>query len=92
MAINAVKAHILGFPRVGEKRELKFALESFWRGESSPDYLQQTARTIRAAPDDDQLGFGKKLHPHADLAPQRLRQAFAASSGANGAVQERSAQ
>lgn len=48
MAINTVKAHILGFPRVGEKRELKFALESFWRGESSPDYLQQTARTIRA--------------------------------------------
>jgi 5-methyltetrahydropteroyltriglutamate--homocysteine methyltransferase len=43
-----IKSHILGYPRVGEKRELKFAQESFWRGESSPDYLQQTAKTLRA--------------------------------------------
>src|SRR5260221_1853202 len=26
-------AHILGFPRIGARRELKVALESFWRGE-----------------------------------------------------------
>ena len=26
-------AHVLGFPRIGAKRELKTALESFWRGE-----------------------------------------------------------
>ncbi|MES2181433.1 MAG: 5-methyltetrahydropteroyltriglutamate--homocysteine S-methyltransferase [Pseudomonadota bacterium] len=39
--------HILGYPRVGEKRELKFALESFWRGESSATSLQQTAKTLR---------------------------------------------
>ncbi|WP_367271447.1 hypothetical protein, partial [uncultured Actinobacillus sp.] len=24
--------HILGFPRVGAKRELKFAQERYWRG------------------------------------------------------------
>ena len=48
MAQQPIKAHILGYPRVGEKRELKFAQESFWRGESSPDYLQQTAKTLRA--------------------------------------------
>lgn len=48
MAQKLIKAHILGYPRVGEKRELKFAQESFWRGESSPDYLQKTAQTLRA--------------------------------------------
>ncbi len=26
-----MKTHILGFPRIGPKRELKFALESFWK-------------------------------------------------------------
>ncbi len=47
MTQHTIKAHILGYPRVGEKRELKFAQESFWRGESSPDYLQKTAKTLR---------------------------------------------
>ena len=41
------RAHILGYPRVGAKRELKFALESFWRKESSSDDLQKTAKTLR---------------------------------------------
>ena len=41
------KAHILGYPRVGAKRELKFALESFWRKESSSDDLQKIAKTLR---------------------------------------------
>ena len=31
--------HNLGFPRIGAKRELKFALESYWKGESSRDEL-----------------------------------------------------
>ena len=42
------KAHLLGYPRVGAKRELKFALESFWRKESSSEDLQKTAKTLRA--------------------------------------------
>lgn len=32
--------HNLGFPRIGAKRELKFALESYWNGESSRDELK----------------------------------------------------
>ena len=28
-----IRTHTLGFPRMGAKRELKFALEKFWRGE-----------------------------------------------------------
>lgn len=41
------KAHILGYPRMGEKRELKFALESFWRGETAANDLQKTAAQLR---------------------------------------------
>ena len=27
--------HNLGFPRIGAKRELKFSLEKYWRGDLS---------------------------------------------------------
>lgn len=37
----------LGFPRIGAKRELKRALEAYWRGEATPQQLQDTARTLR---------------------------------------------
>lgn len=39
--------HTLGFPRIGTSRELKFALESFWRGASSEADLQAVGRQIR---------------------------------------------
>ncbi|MFQ3228861.1 5-methyltetrahydropteroyltriglutamate--homocysteine S-methyltransferase [Reinekea sp.] len=40
--------HNLGFPRIGAKRELKFALESYWKGQSSEQKLNETARQLRA--------------------------------------------
>jgi 5-methyltetrahydropteroyltriglutamate--homocysteine methyltransferase len=48
MSHNLIKTHILGYPRMGEKRELKFALESFWRSETTSQSLQQSAQTLRA--------------------------------------------
>lgn len=39
--------HILGYPRIGEKRELKFALEKYWRGELDQNGLKEVATTIR---------------------------------------------
>lgn len=39
--------HILGYPRIGEKRELKFALESYWNGESDQSQLKQVADKIK---------------------------------------------
>lgn len=39
--------HNLGFPRIGAKRELKFALEKFWKGDASHSELEDTAHTIR---------------------------------------------
>jgi 5-methyltetrahydropteroyltriglutamate--homocysteine methyltransferase len=41
--------HILGYPRIGPQRELKFALENFWQGKSSASELQATAAQLRAA-------------------------------------------
>jgi 5-methyltetrahydropteroyltriglutamate--homocysteine methyltransferase len=42
-----VKTHNLGFPRIGKKRELKFALEAYWRGETSLIDLEQQAAELR---------------------------------------------
>ena len=37
----------LGFPRIGAKRELKHALEAFWRGDSSSQQLLDAAGQLR---------------------------------------------
>ncbi len=42
-----VITHNLGFPRIGRKRELKFVLESYWRGNASQRQLQATAKHLR---------------------------------------------
>lgn len=42
------RTHISGFPRIGAQRELKFAQESFWRGESDDAYLRGVGQTLRA--------------------------------------------
>ena len=42
-----VTTHNLGFPRIGAKRELKFALESYWKGESSRDELVSIGAQLR---------------------------------------------
>ena len=42
-------AHNLGFPRIGARRELKFALEKYWRGEIDQAELESTGRELRQA-------------------------------------------
>lgn len=37
--------HILGYPRIGEKRELKFAQEKYWRGEIDQAELKKSVRS-----------------------------------------------
>jgi 5-methyltetrahydropteroyltriglutamate--homocysteine methyltransferase len=48
MPPTQLQTSALGFPRMGAARELKFALEAFWRGERTEDELQATARELRA--------------------------------------------
>lgn len=39
---------VLGYPRIGPRRELKRALESYWDGQSTDDDLQAVAADLRA--------------------------------------------
>ncbi len=41
-------SHLLGFPRIGAHRELKFALESFWKGTTTEVDLLRVGRELRA--------------------------------------------
>jgi len=49
--------HNLGFPRIGAKRELKFALESYWKGESSRDELKALGAQLRQRHWENQAGL-----------------------------------
>lgn len=42
-----ITTHNLGFPRIGKKRELKFALEDYWHGRAGEEKLQATAAGLR---------------------------------------------
>jgi 5-methyltetrahydropteroyltriglutamate--homocysteine methyltransferase len=42
-----LKTSSLGFPRMGKDRELKFALESFWKSKTSEDELLAVAQKLR---------------------------------------------
>jgi 5-methyltetrahydropteroyltriglutamate--homocysteine methyltransferase len=41
------KNYIIGFPRIGEKRELKFVLEDFWSGKIDFDELNSVASMLK---------------------------------------------
>jgi 5-methyltetrahydropteroyltriglutamate--homocysteine methyltransferase len=40
-------SHILGYPRIGARREIKKATEAYWQGECSREVLEQTGRDLR---------------------------------------------
>lgn len=42
-------AHILGFPRIGAKRELKFAQEQYWQGKIDQTTLLTIATEVEEA-------------------------------------------
>ncbi|KAL8125538.1 hypothetical protein AgCh_012995 [Apium graveolens] len=44
----SMASHIVGYPRMGPKRELKFALESFWDKKSSAEDLEKVAADLRS--------------------------------------------
>ncbi|MFW8566930.1 5-methyltetrahydropteroyltriglutamate--homocysteine S-methyltransferase [Orrella sp. 11846] len=44
-----VITHNLGYPRIGNQRQLKFALESYWSGKSTLDELKNTGAELRKA-------------------------------------------
>ena len=42
-----MRTHILGFPSIGKRRELKLALESFWKGGISAEALLETSTKLK---------------------------------------------
>ena len=42
-----LKTAVLGYPRIGERREIKKAVEAYWKGEISREALEQAGREIR---------------------------------------------
>ncbi|GAB0149763.1 5-methyltetrahydropteroyltriglutamate--homocysteine S-methyltransferase [Marichromatium sp. PS1] len=58
--------HNLGFPRIGAKRQLKFALESYWKGQSSIEDLKAVGSQLRAQHWEEQTGLD--LVPVGDFA------------------------
>lgn len=61
-------AHNLGFPRIGADRELKKALESYWKGDIDQPALQQVGRELRARHWQVQRDAGIELLPVGDFA------------------------
>jgi 5-methyltetrahydropteroyltriglutamate--homocysteine methyltransferase len=57
----------LGFPRIGPRRELKFALESFWAGKTGEAELRETAAGLRTAAWARQHGAGVDHIPSGDF-------------------------
>ncbi len=59
--------HLSGYPRIGAKRELKFAVEAFWKGNTSEAELQQVAANIRRSNWATQQAAGADLLPVGDF-------------------------
>jgi 5-methyltetrahydropteroyltriglutamate--homocysteine methyltransferase len=57
----------LGFPRIGRRRELKFALESFWSGRKTEEALNAEAGRLRIVHSDLQVGLGIEHVPSGDF-------------------------
>ncbi len=61
-------AHNLGFPRIGRDRELKKAVEAYWKGELDEAGLRAVGRELRAAHWQLQQDAGIELLPVGDFA------------------------
>lgn len=58
---SAITSHILGYPRIGAKRELKFAEEAYWQGKSTQAELIEKAQAVEASNWEAQVNAGVSL-------------------------------
>ena len=66
--MKIIEVASLGFPRIGRQRELKFAQEKYWRGESTQAELVQVAKELRSTHWKWQSEAGVNLLPVGDFA------------------------
>lgn len=62
-----MRTSIIGYPRVGALRELKFAIEKYFTKEISSDELQSTAKEIRKTNWLNQKALGHDFIPSNDF-------------------------
>lgn len=62
-----IHTHNLGYPRIGERRELKKATEAFWKGRLSADELEALGKALRAQNWRKQEAAGIDLIPCNDF-------------------------
>jgi 5-methyltetrahydropteroyltriglutamate--homocysteine methyltransferase len=67
MSDNIIHTHNLGYPRIGEQRELKKATEAFWHGKLSREELEATGRRLRRENWAKQSAAGIDLIPCNDF-------------------------
>lgn len=65
---QTITAHNLGFPRIGADRELKKALEAYWRGDIDQVQLEEVGRELRRNHWQLQADAGLDLIPTGDFA------------------------
>ncbi len=67
MTISSLAVATLGTPRIGPRRELKSALESYWSGKSDAKTLLNVAAGLRAANWARQKALGITVIPSNDF-------------------------
>lgn len=66
--MTQIITHNLGFPRIGADRELKKALEAYWRGDITQTELENAGRSLRKTHWQLQTDAGIDLVPTGDFA------------------------
>jgi 5-methyltetrahydropteroyltriglutamate--homocysteine methyltransferase len=67
MSSQDIQTQNLGYPRIGEKRELKRAVEAFWQGRADENQLATEASRLRALHWKKQRDAGINLIPSNDF-------------------------
>ena len=67
MSVSSLPVATLGTPRIGPRRELKIALESYWSGKSDEYALLEAAAGLRAANWARQKSLGVTVIPSNDF-------------------------
>lgn len=65
--MKTIRTHLLGYPRIGERRELKKATESFWQGKLDEAALEMAGQRLRLLNWEKQRAAGIDLVPCNDF-------------------------